>query len=135
MPSLLSTTNRLIAITLGCGVAVTQAISTVVGRQAMPSTFERIANAAAVPLAGVASAWLSALLARSPRTIRRLFLPSSRRVAQTISDAQATGLLPKGYLTGSHRDLVVARTIAFDRKAGLTDEEIRKDLSDLLGID
>ena len=135
MPSRLSSTNRIIASTIGSGVALAQAISTVVGWQAMASVFARVANAAAAPLAGVAASWLWALLARSPRTIRQLFLPSPRMVEKTIAYAQAAGMLPEGYLAGSDRDRLVARTLAFDRKAGLTDEEIRKDLSDLLSLD
>ena len=134
MPSLLSTTNRVIAVTIGGGVALAQTISTVVGWQAMPSVFEKVANTVAAPLAGVTAAWLWSLLARSPRTVRRLFLPSPRMVEKTLASAQVAGILPEGYLTGSDRDRLVARTIAFDRKAGLTDEEIRKDLSDLLGL-
>ena len=38
-------------------------------------------------------------------------------------------------MSDPHRDLLVARIIAFDRKAGLTDEEIRKDLADQLAAE
>ena len=134
MPSRLSSTNRIIAITIGCGVAAAQAISAIVGWQAMASAFERIASAAAAPLAGAAAAWLWVLIIQSPKIVRRLFQPSPTRVERTVADARAAGLLPKGYMSDSHHDLLVARTIVFDRKAGLTDDEIGKDLADLLGV-
>ena len=132
MPSRLSTTNRIIAVTIGCGVTMAQAISAGVGWQAMMSTFERIAHAAAAPLAGAAAAALWVLAVRTPQALRRLFLPSPARVEWTIERAHADGLLPEGYVSDPRRDLLVARTIAFDRKAGLTDDEIRKDLADVL---
>ena len=132
MRSRLSTTNRTIAVTIGAGVTVAQAISAGVGWQAMASTFERIAHAAAAPLAGAAAAGLWVLLVRAPQAVRRLLLPTPARVKWTIGNARAAGLLPEGYVSDPHRDLLVARTIAFDRRAGLTDEEIRKDLADVL---
>ena len=71
-------------------------------------------------------------MVRAPQAVRRLFLPTPARVEWTIENARAAGLLPEGYVSDPHRDLLVARTIAFDRRAGLTDEEIRKDLADVL---
>ena len=135
MTSPLSTTNRIIAITIGAGVTVAQAISAGVGWQAMVSTFERIAHAAAAPLAGAAAAGLWVLVVRTPQAVRRLFLPTPERVEWTIETARAAGLLPEGYVSDPHRDLLVARAIAFDRKAGLTDDEIRKDLADQLAAE
>jgi hypothetical protein len=135
MPSRLSTTNRIIAVTIGCGVTFAQAISAGVGWQAMASTFERIASAAAAPFIGAAAAGLWVLVARTPESVRRLLLPSVTRVERTVADARAAGLLPEGYVSDPHRDLLVARTIAFDRKAGLTDDEIRKDLADQLAAE
>ncbi len=135
MPSHLSTTNRIIAVTIGAGVTMAQAISAGVGWQAMASSFERIAHAAAAPLAGAAAAGLWVLVARTPQAVRRLFLPTPERVEWTIETAQAAGLLPEGYVSDPHRDLLVARAIAFDRKAGLTDDEIRKDLADQLAAE
>ena len=132
MPSRLSTTNRIIAVTIGCVVAVAQGISAAVGWQAMLSAFERIASAAAAPLAGAVAASLWVLIVRTPEAIRRLFLPSAERVERTVAGARAAGLLPEGYVGGPHHDLLIARTIAFDRKAGLTDDEIRKDLAEVL---
>ena len=132
MPSRLSTTNRIIAVTIGCVVAVAQGISAAVGWQAMLSAFERIASAAAAPLAGAVAAGLWVMIVRTPGAIRRLFLPSAERVERTVAGARAAGLLPEGYVGSPHHDLRVARTIAFDRKAGLTDDEIRKDLAELL---
>ncbi len=127
-----STTNLTIAVTLGAGVTAAQAISAAVGWQAMASTFERAASAAAAPLAGAAAAGLWLLIARAPHALRRLFMPSPGRIERTIATARASGLLPHGYEGNPQRDLLVARTIAFDRKAGLTDEEIGRDLADLL---
>lgn len=135
MTSRLSTTNRIIAVTIGAGVTVAQAISAGVGWQAMASTFERIAHAAAAPLAGAAAAGLWVFVVRAPQAVRRLFLPTPERVEWTIETARAAGLLPKDYVSDPHRDLLVARTIAFDRKAGLTDDEIRKDLADQLAAE
>ena len=135
MTSRLSTTNRIIAVTIGAGVTVAQAISAGVGWQAMVSTFERIAHAAAAPLAGAAAAGLWVLVARTPQAVRRLFLPTPERVEWTIGTAREAGLLPEDYVSDPHRDLLVARTIAFDRKAGLTDDEIRKDLADQLAAE
>ncbi len=132
MPVRVSTVNRTIAVTLGAGVTAAQAISAAVGWQAMASTFERAASAAAAPLAGAAAAGAWLLIARAPRALRRLFKPSPGRIERTIAAARAAGLLPDGYEGGPQRDLLVARTIAFDRKAGLTDEEIGRDLADLL---
>ena len=127
-----TTTNRIIAVTLGAGVTAAQAISAGVGWQAMASAFEQAASVAAAPLAGAAAAGLWLLIARVPHALRRLFMPSPARVERTIAAARAAGLLPDRYEGGPQRDLLVARTIAFDRKAGLTDEEIRSDLADLL---
>ena len=135
MPSRLSTTNRIIAATIGVGVAVAQAISAAVGWQAMLSTFERLASAAAAPIAGIVAAGLWVLIVRTPAAIRHLASPSSPQVRQAIAAARAAALLPDGYAGDPHLDLLVARTIAFDRKAGLTDEEIRKDLADLLAVE
>lgn len=132
MPSRASTTNRIIAVTLGAGVTAAQAISAAVGWQAMASTFERAASAAAAPLAGAAAAGLWLLIARAPRALRRLVTPSQGRIERTIAAARAAGLLPDGYEGSPQRDLLIARTIAFDRKAGLTDKEIGRDLADLL---
>ncbi|MDE0220203.1 MAG: hypothetical protein OXJ90_13140 [Spirochaetaceae bacterium] len=135
MTSRLSTTNRIIAVTIGAGVTVSQAISAGVGWQAMASTFERIAHAAAAPLAGAAAAGLWVLVVRAPQAVRRLFLPTPARVEWTIGNAREAGLLPEDYVSDPHRDLLVARIIAFDRKAGLTDDEIRKDLADQLAAE
>ncbi len=132
MTARLSTTNRIIAVTIGAGVTVAQAISAGVGWQAMASPFERIAHAAAAPLAGAAAAGLWVLLVRATQAVRRLFLPTPARVEWTIENAREARLLPEDYVSDPHRDLLVARTIAFDRKAGLTDDEIRKDLADQL---
>ena len=132
MPFRVSTVNRTIAVTLGAGVTAAQAISAAVGWQAMASPFERAASAAAAPLAGAAAAGLWLLIARAPHALRRLLRPSPGRIERTIAAARAAGLLPDGYEGGPQRDLLVARTIAFDRKAGLTDEEIGRDLADLL---
>jgi len=135
MPFHLSTTNRVIAVTIGAGVAMAQAISTAVGWHAMLSTFERVANAAAALIAGAVAAGFWILIVRTPGAIRRLASPSPVQVRQAIAAACAAGLLPDGYAGNPERDLLVVRIIAFDRKAGLTDEEIRKDLSDLLAAD
>lgn len=132
MPSRASTTTRIIAVTLGAGVTAAQAISAGVGWQAMASAFERAASIAAAPLAGAAAAGLWLLIARVPRALRRLSMPSPARVERTIAAARASGLLPDRYEGSPQRDLLVARTIGFDRKAGLSDEEIRRDLADLL---
>lgn len=132
MSSRASTTTRIIAVTLGAGVAAAQAISAGVGWQAMASAFERAASIAAAPLAGAAAAGLWLLSARIPRALRRLCMPSPARVERAIAAARASGLLPDRYESSPQRDLLVARAIGFDRKAGLTDEEIRRDLADLL---
>ncbi len=132
MTSRLSTANRIIAVTIGCSVTMAQAISAGVGWQAMASTFERIAHAAAAPLAGAAAAGLWVLVVRAPQAVLRLFLPTPARVEWTIENAREAGLLPEGYVRDPHRDLLIARIIAFDRRAGLSDDEIRKDLADQL---
>ncbi|MCY4376807.1 MAG: hypothetical protein OXC31_23885 [Spirochaetaceae bacterium] len=132
MTSRLSTANRIIAVTIGCSVTMAQAISAGVGWQAMASAFERIAHAAAAPLAGAAAAGLWVLVVRAPQAVRRLFLPTPARVEWTIRNAREAGLLPDGYVSDPHRDLLIARIIAFDRRAGLSDDEIRKDLADQL---
>lgn len=132
MSSLLRTINHVISAAIGVGIAVAQAISTAVGWHAMPSTFERLANAAAAPLAGAAAAGLWLLIARTPAAIRHLITPSSAQVQLTIAAARADGLLPDGYTSDPQRDLLIFRTITFDRKAGLTEEEIREDLANLL---
>lgn len=132
MPGRLRPIDRIIAVTIGIGVAATQIISSLVGWQAMTSSFERWANAAAAPIAGAVAYTLWLLIVQIPVLLRRLLTLSPMKLKQAIDNARSIGLLPNGYIEDPKLDLLIARTIAFDRKAGLSDEEIRKDLAELL---
>ena len=135
MPRRLRTTDRIIAVTIGIGVAAAQVISSVVGWQAMTSPFERWANAAAAPIAGAVASALWLLIVQFAVLLRRLVTLSPAQLQQAIDSARTSGLLPDGYAEDPKLDMLITRTITFDRKAGLSEEEIRKDLAELLASD
>ena len=60
------------------------------------------------------------------------YLMPPAKAAALVNEALARGLLPSAYRRSPARDRQVAKTIRYDRKIGLTEAEIEKDLEEFV---
>ena len=124
--------SLLIAIGAGVLVVGSLSITLVVGWAAYANTFEVVRDIVIAPLGGGITFALTRWSLATARKIGYRFFMPQPKADSIVDDALARGWLPNDYDRAPHRVRKLARTIQYDRRVGLNEDEIARDLRDLV---
>ena len=124
--------SLLIAVAGGLTVLGSLSLTVVVGWAAYVNTGEIVRDIVTAPLGGaITFALVRWFFAIARRIAYRFFMPQPKADG-IVDDAIARGWLPPDYDRSPSRDRKFARTIQYDRRVGLSEDEIARDLRDLV---